>query len=105
MIHDDVKSHNTFISILTGNLKQKFQIKYHKEFTEVFTANQIEYEQLKSIWQQNNLKFHTYTEKNVKKRTYVIKGLHKDTDIQDLKQELERMNYTIFSVYQKKHTR
>ena len=105
VIHDDVKSHNAFIGVLKGNLKEKFHVKYHKDFTEVFTANQIDYEQLKSIWQQNNLQFHTYTDKNVKKRTYVIKGLHKDTDIQELKQELERMNYTILSVYQMKNTR
>lgn len=50
------------------------------------------------LWQQGQLDFHTYTDKTVKRRTYVLKGLHKDTDNDDMKQELTDLGYDIANI-------
>lgn len=71
----------------------------------MFTSSQMEYEKLKNIWLQNNYQFHTYTDKNVKKKTFVIKGLHKDTEIEDLTSELQASNYTVSNINLMKNTK
>ncbi|KAK2574878.1 hypothetical protein KPH14_012925, partial [Odynerus spinipes] len=40
VVHGQIEEHTTFLRMLTDMLKEKFHIKYHKEFTEVFTTNQ-----------------------------------------------------------------
>lgn len=105
VVHDLVESHTKFVKILKDILTEKFYVKYHKDFTEVFTENQNEYQRLKSIWQQNNYQFHTYSDKNSKKRTLVIKGLHENTEVQDLKIELESLNYEVHSINLMKNTK
>lgn len=82
MVHDTVESHTKFVKILKDILTEKFHVKYHKDFAEVFTDNHAEYEKLKNNWQRNECQFHTYSDKNTKKRTLVIKVNKKRTRTQ-----------------------
>lgn len=105
VVHDTVESHTKFVKILKDILSEKFHVKYHKDFAEVFTENHAEYEKLKNNWQRNDCQFHTYSDKNNKKRTLVIKGLHEKTDVQQLKLELESHEYEVHSINLMKNTK
>lgn len=104
VLHGKIESYSTFTKALKGLLKQNYYVKYHTEFTEVFTTTKEQYELLKEIWHQQELSFHTYTDKNEKRKTFVIKGLHEQTDCQDIKLELLELGYETINVNVMKNT-
>jgi len=104
VIHGKIQTHMEFMKALKEVIKENFHVKYHEDFTEVFTSNLEQHSKLKKIWQLRKINFHTYTDKTDKRRTYVIKGLHNQTDINDIKQDLEEMGYKVANLNVMKNT-
>lgn len=52
----------------------------------MFNYKKLKIENLAKKWKQKAIKFHTYTKKENKRRTY---GLHNQIDIEDTKKDLE----------------
>lgn len=98
VLHDKVEVHHEFITKLKQIINTKFHVKYHKEFTEIFTTDMKDYEKLKRNWQQNKLQFHTYTDKTVKKRAFVIRGLHRTMNISELIAELTSLDINVIAL-------
>lgn len=96
VIHGNVTSHTEFIQALKNITNENFHIKYHENFTEVFTSNHEQYTLLKERWLKNNIRFHTYA--TDKRRTFVIRGLHNQTETAEIKQDLEAMGYKVINL-------
>ncbi|XP_076660776.1 uncharacterized protein LOC143364175 [Halictus rubicundus] len=105
VLHGTIQTHAAFMKTLKDLLKENYYIKYHENFTEVFTTTQEQYTLLKDIWIQKNFKFHTYTNKTEKRKTYVIQGLHNQTEIEDIERELKELGYTIQKINLMKNTK
>lgn len=104
VIHGKIKSHTEFMQALKDTIKENFHIKYHEDFTEVFTSNHEQYSLLKERWLTNKINFHTYTDKTEKRRTYVIRGLHSQIETNEIKQDLETIGYKVININTMKNT-
>lgn len=91
VIHGKVNENTLFINTIKEKLEAEFHIKYHQDTTEVFTTTVSDYEKLKTHWQESDVKFHTYTEKRNKKKVFVVKGLHDQTNVDEMKKEMNEM--------------
>ncbi|KAK2577593.1 hypothetical protein KPH14_012704, partial [Odynerus spinipes] len=105
VLHGKVATHTEFSRMLGDTLKSKFYIKYYKDYTEVYTSTTTDFKLLKQRWQDKKVQFHTYTEKQERRRTYVIRGLHKDTDVAVMKKEMEELGFPVTSMNIMKNTR
>lgn len=88
VIHGQINENKRFINTIKEKLEGQFYIKHYHDKTEVFTTNTPDDEKLKTHWKESEVKFHTYTEKKNKKKILVVKGLHKQTNIEEMKKEL-----------------
>lgn len=105
VVHGNIQSHEQFMKSLKDLLHSDFYIKYHGEFTEVFTKTREQNALLKAILLDKNISFHTYTDKIEKRKNFVIKGLHGTTDIDGIKLEIEEHGFKVASVNLMRNTR
>lgn len=70
-----------------------------------FTTSHEQYSHLKTTWQAKGINFHTYTDRNKKQRTYVIRGLHNEVELDQIKQDIEERGYQVQKVNAMKNTR
>lgn len=89
IIHGEVKSHKDFITKIKEITCNKFHIKYQANRTAVHTETQEDYQKLIRILDADRAQYHTFTLKEQKTKAFVIKGLPKNLDIEDIKRELE----------------
>ncbi|KAI4490167.1 hypothetical protein M0802_010892 [Mischocyttarus mexicanus] len=78
--------------------KAKFFLKYKKERVELHTSTLEDFNHIKEKWARDNIKFHTYTTKSEKRKTYVIYGMHHGITAEDIKKELEDLNIVVYNV-------
>ncbi|XP_046145928.1 uncharacterized protein LOC123989251 [Osmia bicornis bicornis] len=88
-MHGNVQDHKKFISLIKAIVKEKFHIKYSEGSVSVHLQTLLDYENLKSIWKERGINFHTYTRKDEKKRVYVLNGLHNEVTTEDVQDELK----------------
>ncbi|KAI4492172.1 hypothetical protein M0802_009978 [Mischocyttarus mexicanus] len=98
IMHGKIQSHQRFQELLKQNLKSKFFIKYKKERVELHTSTLEDFNHIKEKWARDNIKFHTYTTKSEKRKTYVIYGMHHGITAEDIKIELEDRNIVVYNV-------
>ncbi|KAI4487684.1 hypothetical protein M0802_011946 [Mischocyttarus mexicanus] len=84
IMHGEIQSHQRFQELLKQNLKNKFYIKYKKERVELHTSTLEDFNHIKEKWARDNIKFHTYTTKSEKRKTYVIYGMHHGMTAEDI---------------------
>ena len=104
VIHGEIKKHTDFLTRVKDVLKEKFYIKYNTNYTEVFTTSANDYKVLKELWIDNKIEFHTYTEKNNKKRAYVVRGLHAETDIIEISEDIKKQGFSAIKINLMKNT-
>ena len=104
VIHGEIKKHTVFLTRVKDVIKDKFYIKYNKNYTEVFTTSANDYKVLKELWIDNKIEFHTYTEKNNKKRVYVVRGLHAETDITQISDDIKDQVFSAIKINLMKNT-
>jgi len=74
VIHGKIQTHMEFMKALKEVIKENFHVKYHEDFTKVFTSNLEQHSKLKRIWQLRKINFHTYTDKTDKRRNLCHQG-------------------------------
>ncbi|CAK9801648.1 hypothetical protein ANTPLA_LOCUS2886 [Anthophora plagiata] len=92
VIHGTVNDHQKFVTLIKNVVKNKFHIKYNGDPVSVSLQSTTDFDNLKRTWKEKSLSFHTYTKKEEKKRVYVIKGLHGETTIEEIKIELQKQD-------------
>ena len=102
--HGAISEHKALVDKVKDIVQEKCFIKYHENYTEVFTTTGDHYKLLKGMWKQNKLPFHTYTKKGDQRRTYVIRGLHEKTDRTDILKELKELGFPAFHINRMKNT-
>ncbi|KAI4503810.1 hypothetical protein M0802_001213 [Mischocyttarus mexicanus] len=98
IMHGEIQSHQRFQELLKQNLKNNFFIKYKKERVELHTSKLDDFNHIKEKWVRDNIKFHTYTTKDDKRKTYVIYGMHHGITSEDIKLELKDLNIVVYNV-------
>ncbi|CAG5093078.1 Protein of unknown function, partial [Cotesia congregata] len=92
-IHGKVNDHSKITELIKCLVKEKFYIKYHQFHSEIFTTSMVDYTKLVEHLKATNVKFHTYSLKNEKKKTFVIKGLHEVTKPEHVQTELQEIGF------------
>lgn len=98
VIHGNIKEHKKFVDTIKQTVEDKFHLKYHEECVEVFLHNRKDYDTLFKVWKSRQIKFHTYTSKEEKRRTYIIKGLHDRIETSEVKESLEQLDITVHNI-------
>lgn len=93
VIHGEINEHHKFLIKIKDMLKNKFYIKYNKDYTEVYTTCISDYQLLKDQWQNTKVQFHTFTVKENKKRIFVIRGLHAESNVAQMLDELKELGF------------
>lgn len=93
VIHGEINNHYEFLKKVKNIVKDKFHIKYNKGYTEVFTKCKPDFQLLKTMWKENKVQFHTFTEKENKERAFVIRGLHAEMSTTDILEELKELGF------------
>lgn len=86
-------------------VRDKFHMQYTNEGAQVQLCNEKDCKSILRKWQQQNVHFHAYTGKLEKRRTFVIRGLHEETDTNDIKTELEEQDFEILNINKMKGTK
>ncbi|KAM0734036.1 Nucleic-acid-binding protein from transposon X-element [Formica fusca] len=105
VIHGCVQDHAAFVQLIKQSVENNFYIKYHENNVEVFLSNYRDYEALSQTWKNKEVKFHTYTAKDEKRRTYVLKGLHELVKPEEIKENLKELGITVHNINLMKGTR
>lgn len=105
VLHGKVKDHVAFVGLIKQSVENNFHIKYHEDNVEVFLYNKKDYETLSTAWKSKNIKYHTYTSKEEKRRTYIIKGLHAYTKPEEIKEDLEASGIIVHNISLMKGTK
>ena len=75
-----------------------FKIQSNSE-VKVQTNNEEDYRKVVQELTLKNTEFHTYKPKQLRNFRVVLRGIHPATDIDDLKQELETLNFKVASIH------
>ncbi|KAM0726761.1 Nucleic-acid-binding protein from transposon X-element [Formica fusca] len=95
IIHGKVKSHGDLIDKVKGIISNKFFIKYQTNRTAVHTETQEDYKKLIAILESDGAQYHTFIPKDRKAKAFVIRGLPKNIDNQDIKNELKEFDIQV----------
>ena len=98
ILHGSTQNHGEFIKLLNNTVGGKLYLKYRKNTVDVHIQEANDYEKIMEIWKEKEIKFHTYTRKEDKKRTYVLSGLHNQTDNEEIKSDLEQQGIMAMKV-------
>ena len=104
VIHGTINNHNAFLGRMKNLIKGTFHLKYHKNYTEIFTSNYEDFDILKRQYETTNIEFHTYTDKRKKKYTFVVKGLHDNEETTQILNELKEYKLNAVNINKMKNT-
>lgn len=94
VLHAKPSDHAKFAETIKAKVKNGFHLKYTSERTNLYLHDEGEWSNYVKALESENIKFHTFTNKNGKTHAFVLKGLHKDVTTEEIKSELT-MNYNI----------
>jgi hypothetical protein len=104
VLHGRINDHKKFINMLNKISNGEYHLVYLHEGTQIHFKTTEVYDKVKRRWIEENVCFHTYTGKNDKRHTYVIKGLHGDIDATDISEELRSKSIDVINVNKMKGT-
>lgn len=86
----DIESNNLIGFIKNGLKISDFKLKVYKHKKSIFLNSLKDFMRVKAYLEKVNAKFFTYTPKGIKNKTYLLKGLEADLDVQIIFEDLCR---------------
>lgn len=108
ILHNKIEKPTSFIKTTDVHIKKGYFIKNSKNNTNIFINDYEEYENYKEILEKEDISFHSYTPKNEKPHSFVLKGINSSPDemqtiTEEIKSDLnEKHNIIAKNVFQLK---
>lgn len=94
------------VQLVKGAKIDNFEIRRVNNNKHSLITNSIEdYEQIKNIFKEVNTNYFTFTPKDHKPKTIILKGLNEDEEVNEIKKSIENFNIKVLNVSQLKTKR
>lgn len=100
IVDGTIQDSNTATQTLKGQLSDKFQYKYSKGKTLIYTNNSEDFKKVKLYLEGKKYGFHTFTLPDEKLLKLVLRGLPPTVTIDDIKEELKEQKVEVIKVTQ-----
>lgn len=105
VLHSKVAKHKEFCKEIDNEIKQGYHIKYTKHNTNIFIHDVNEYKKYLEQMDKDEIDYHTYSLKTEKHHSFIIRGLDKTVESDDVKTALvEKLGEKIINVFKMKNT-
>lgn len=105
VLHSKVDHHKNLCSKIDSDIKKGYHIKYSKNHTNIYIHNHDEYAQYIDKVDKDGVDFHTYSTRDEKHHAFVIRGLDKSVETEDVKASLtDTLHEKLVAVYKMKNT-
>lgn len=106
VLHSKIGSHSAFFTLLDSYLQAGYYVKNTKNCTNIFVKNTEEFKKCRQILEDENISYHTYTLKEEKPHSFVLKGIDSNPTVDEIKYDLEnRHNINIKNIFKLKNTK
>lgn len=103
VLHHKIGDHSSWFNTMDVHVKNGYYIKNSKNNTNIFINNHEEYKNYKEILEKEDISFDSYTVKEEKPHSFVIKGIDSSPSDEEIKQDLEvKYNLNIKNVFKLK---
>lgn len=103
VLHHKIGDHSSWFNTMDVHVKKGYYIKNSKNNTNIFINDHEEYQNYKEILEKEDISFHSYTVKEEKPHSFVIKGIDSSPSDEEIKSDLEmKFNLNIKKVFKLK---
>lgn len=99
------KKHNKTVADITKVINGKFYIKYSAMNSTVYTETVEDRKKLEKYFDENDVKYHTYTPREEKTHAFTLRGLDSDPDLEEIKTELQELGIPVVEIHKLKATK
>ncbi|KAK5646483.1 hypothetical protein RI129_004947 [Pyrocoelia pectoralis] len=88
VVHGKLRDHNEVMQSLQKEIKKGFHVTHTQNNTSIHVYDTEEYRRLKAVLENDQVDFHTYTEKENKTYAFVLRGLDTEPEKGEIEKEL-----------------
>lgn len=88
VIHGKFHDHKKLNTFLSSKLRDSYYWKHSNASTSLQVMNRMDWDIVNRYFEEGHIEYHTYTPKDEKTHAFILKGLHHDVEMTDIKEEL-----------------
>jgi hypothetical protein len=105
IIHGFVENFNDLEQMLRRHIGKKYNIKFTRKNTTIYTQNKADWNKIKSVLSQTGTSYHSFTHKDEKTHAFVLQGLGQNPSVEEVQDALrEEHEIDTIKLYKMKGT-